>query len=103
MQIFFTIFSIITLLLGIYVVVFNWGAVIANFRLQRKGISRHISPVFFAAQILVCIAALFSSRSTVVPIPLWVFWFVALADLALWKLLYFLIFLLLDKWKSHSR
>ena len=86
MTIFLSITSIILTLLGGYIVAMNAGCVFVSLRNQRRGIDRHHSTVPLGAQILLGTAGSLSSF-----IPYWLLWSVALADISLWSLFYFLV------------
>ena len=83
----------VVLALAICVVVLNWGCVIASIRMRRQGLPRHVSTVPLVAQVLVGLA-LFLSMDNAVGVPNWVYGCIALADPALYSLLYLPIFLL---------
>ena len=100
MQIFVAIVSVVALLLGAYVAVFNCGAIIASLRLKRRGFARHISTIPLLAQVFTFFAAMLSGHTTALDIPSWVFWLVVLVDPALWQLLYLPILALLKKLRT---
>jgi len=86
MTTFLSIASVILALLGAYIVAMNAGCVFVSLRNQRRGIDRHHSTVPLVAQILLGSAGSISSF-----IPHWLLWSVALADISLWSLLYFVV------------
>lgn len=84
--------SAIFLALAAFVVAMNWACLIANLRYRKKGIKKHSSTVPIVAQFFAALAANTGSHSGITPILVCVA--VALADPALYSLLYLPIFLL---------
>jgi hypothetical protein len=94
------ILAVVVLAFGACVDVLNCGCVIANIRFKRQGIKRHVSTQPLLAQIFAYIGALLSSRTLTPLLPGWIFWLVALSDVALLSILYYPIFLIRRKFRA---
>jgi len=94
---FLSIVSVVLALLGTYIVAMNWGCFIVTYHNQRRGIDRHHSTVPIIAQLLLAGACYLSSL-----IPHWVLWSIALCDISILFLLYFLIRILLQSEKPPT-
>lgn len=86
MTTFLSIASVILALSGAFIVTMNCVCVVVSLRNQRRGIDRHHSTVPFIGQLLLGVAGSISAL-----IPSWLLWSVALADVSLWFMLYFLV------------
>ncbi len=92
------ILSIAILLFGAYIVVMNWGCVIAGMRNKRRGIVRHHSTVPVVSFVLAALAFLIYPRSD----KLWMI-SVPLLDIANWSLLWLPVVLIREaKTKSMT-
>ncbi len=78
--------SVVLAVSGACVVMLNIGCVVVSLLNKRHGIDRHHSMIPFFTQILLGAAGFISPF-----IPRWLLWSVALADISLWSLLYFLV------------
>lgn len=83
-----TVIAVILLGLGAGVAAFNCACVFENYRLMRQGVQRHVSTVPLIAQVVVLIAAVIASKVPSPLLPIWLFWAVALSDVALLQIFY---------------
>ena len=96
------IIAVALLSIAVLVSVGNWFGAVSCLLARRKGNSRNFSLVPIVTLALVAVAAVVDSRTSSVDIQYWLYWLVALTDLALWQLLYLPIFLYLNRQKPQT-
>jgi hypothetical protein len=87
-------FSCVLLGFGLWVVALNWACTVASYRLQQSRMQWGACVVPVVAQVLVGTAALVSSLSASPLLPGWLFWLVAMTDVALLQILYLPVLLM---------
>ncbi|UXI68830.1 hypothetical protein [Tahibacter amnicola] len=78
--------SVALLVLAVWGGIINLVAVLLTRAAARRGLGRVVSPVPLLVQLLAGAAALVASLAGIDWLPQWLFWTVALADVALWGL-----------------
>ncbi len=71
---FFTIFAIVAGVPGLYICVMNYVSICVSVRNRKRGVDRYVSPVPFAAGIL-----MFASAAILLPKIIWALAFIAFA------------------------
>lgn len=71
---FFTIFAIVIGVLGLYICAMNYVSICVSVRNRKRGVDRYVSPVPFAAGIL-----MFASAVILLPKNIWALAFIAFA------------------------